>query len=137
MNFPMSSIAGPNIAFLLVIFGALCVYVEFVFPGRVLPGVAGGVLALLGISRLVLLPINPIGAALLLASAFLFAARFGVAGIIAMILGVRFLVDAPPDHRIYWSTAIAASIPFGWITVLLLNIASKARANKLLTSNPT
>lgn len=42
----------PNVALVVLILGALLIYVEFIFPGRVIPGVIGGLLAMLGLSRL-------------------------------------------------------------------------------------
>jgi membrane-bound serine protease (ClpP class) len=44
----LKAISDPNIAFVLVLLGALGLYVEFSSPGLILPGVAGAILALLG-----------------------------------------------------------------------------------------
>jgi membrane-bound serine protease (ClpP class) len=46
----VSSISDPNIAFILVIVGALGIYVEYLSPGLIIPGVAGGIMLLLGLS---------------------------------------------------------------------------------------
>jgi membrane-bound serine protease (ClpP class) len=44
------------------------------------------------------------------------------------------LVDAPiPEMRVHLLTALAVSIPLGGITVFLMSIALKARANKVVT----
>jgi len=44
------------------------------------------------------------------------------------------LVDAPiPEMRVHLLTALAVSIPLGLITVFLMSIALKARANKVVT----
>jgi membrane-bound serine protease (ClpP class) len=44
------------------------------------------------------------------------------------------LVDAPiPEMRVHLLTALAVSIPVGVITVFLMSIAVKARANKITT----
>ena len=48
----ISSIADPNIGFILLALGALGIYVEFSSPGTIFPGVAGGILLLLGLSAL-------------------------------------------------------------------------------------
>jgi membrane-bound serine protease (ClpP class) len=43
-------------------------------------------------------------------------------------------VDAPiPEMRVHLLTALAVSIPLGIITVFLMSIALKARANKVVT----
>jgi membrane-bound ClpP family serine protease len=53
-----AAIADPNIGFILLVLGALGLYVEFSSPGLIFPGVAGGILGLLGLSALSVLPIN-------------------------------------------------------------------------------
>ncbi|HEY4359930.1 MAG TPA: nodulation protein NfeD [Bryobacteraceae bacterium] len=134
----ISAVADPNIGFLLLILGALGIYVEFTSPGLVLPGVAGGILALLGLSALAVLPINWIGAALLILGAVLLVleAKFtshgvlGVGGTVAMVLGALLLINGPPEVRIHLSTALAVTIPFALITLFLMTLAVKARANK-------
>ena len=79
---------------------------------------------------------------LILASFALFAleAKFAAHGVLAiggittMVLGGLLLVDAPiPEMRVHLLTALAVSIPLGGITVFLMSIALKARANKVVT----
>jgi membrane-bound serine protease (ClpP class) len=81
----LSSISDPNIAFILLILGALGIYIEFLSPGLIFPGVAGGIMLLLGLSALSVLPINWAGAALLLLSFafFVLEAKFASHGILA------------------------------------------------------
>ncbi len=138
----ISAIADPNIALILLVIGALCIYVEFSSPGMVAPGVAGSILLLLGLSALSVLPINWLGAALLLLSFVLFALEaklaahgvLGVGGTVAMVLGAVMLVNSPfPEMRIHWTTAIALALPFSLITALLLSLAMRARRNKVET----
>jgi membrane-bound serine protease (ClpP class) len=137
----ISSIADPNIAFMLLILGALGVYAEFSAPGLILPGVAGGILVLLGFSALSVLPINLTGVALLVLAVALFVleAKFashgilGSGGAVAMMLGAVMLVDGPPEMRIRWSTAIAVTLPFALITMFLVMLVIKARAAKVVT----
>ncbi len=138
----VSSVADPNIAFILLVLGALGIYVEFSAPGLILPGVAGGILALLGLSGLAVLPINWSGAALLIlgVAMFVLEAKFashgvlGVGGTVAMVLGALLLVNGPPELRIHLSTALAVSIPFAIITMFLVSLVIKARANKVVMS---
>jgi membrane-bound serine protease (ClpP class) len=137
----VSSIADPNIGFILLILGALGIYVEFSSPGTIVPGVAGAILALLGLSALSVLPINWVGAALLVLALALFVleAKFtshgvlGIGGTIAMILGAMLLVEAPPEFRIHFATAASVAIPFAIITMFLVSLVIRARRNKVIT----
>ncbi len=139
----VKTIADPNLAFILLVLGALCIYVEFSTPGLILPGVAGGILVLLGLSGLAVLPINWIGAALLLlgAAMFVLEAKFathgvlGGGGTIALVLGALLLINGPPEMRIHLSTALAVCIPFALITMFLVTLVVRARANKALMSD--
>ena len=54
----IGAIADPNIGFILMVLGVLGIYVEFTSPGLIFPGIAGAILALLGLSSLSILPIN-------------------------------------------------------------------------------
>ena len=138
----VSSIADPNIAFILLIIGALAIYVEFSSPGLIAPGVVGAILVLLGLSALSVLPINWLGAALLLAglTMFVLEAKFtshgvlGIGGSAALVLGAVMLVDSPiPEMRIHWGTALAVALPFSAITLMLLSLVVRARRAKVET----
>lgn len=137
----ISSISDPNIAFILLVLGALGVYIEFSSPGLIVPGVAGGILLLLGLSALSVLPINWIGVALLILAVALFIleANFashgilGIGGAVAMILGAMLLVEGPPEIRIRFGTALGVTLPFAAITVFLLALVIRARAHKVVT----
>jgi membrane-bound serine protease (ClpP class) len=137
------AIADPNIGFILLALGAVGIYVEFTAPGLIFPGVLGGILALLGLSSLSVLPINWIGAALLLlgVSLFVLEAQFtshgilGIGGTVAMVLGALLLINGPPEVRIHLSTALAVCIPFAVITMFLMALAFKARRNKVVMSD--
>lgn len=140
----ISAIADPNIALVILVIGALCIYVEFSSPGLVAPGVIGAIMALLGLSAISVLPINWLGAALLILAFTLFVleAKFtahgvlGVGGAVAMVLGAVMLIDSPlPEMRIHWTTAIALALPFSAITMFLLSLAVRARRNKVETGS--
>lgn len=137
----ISAIADPNLGFILLIVGALGLYVEFSSSGFVFPGVFGAISLLLGLSSLSVLPINWVGVLLLVLSLAFFIAEakfathgiLGVGGTAAMIFGAVLLVDAPPAMRIHWSTAFAVAIPFAAITMFLMTLVLKARRNKVVT----
>ena len=138
----ISAIADPNIALILLVLGGLCIYVEFTNPGMIAPGVVGAISVLLALSALSVLPINWLGAGLLIVAFTLFAleAKFTshgvltIGGAVAMILGAVMLINAPQSEmRIHWTTAIALTLPFAAITAFLLSIAVQARRAKAAT----
>ena len=140
----MSSISDPNIALILLVLGALGIYAEFSSPGLIFPGVAGAILVLLGLSALSMLPINWLGAALLLLAFtfFVLEAKFASHGVLAlggtfaMILGAVILINSPlPEMRIHLSTAIAVTLPFALITVFLVSLVVRARSAKVVTGS--
>jgi membrane-bound serine protease (ClpP class) len=138
----VSAIADPNIALVLLVLGALGIYMEFTSPGLIVPGILGAILALLGLSAISVLPINWLGAALLLLAfaLFILEAKFathgilGTGGALSMVLGAVMLIDSPaPEMRVHLSTAIALALPFSLITMLLLSLVLRARRNKVVT----
>jgi membrane-bound serine protease (ClpP class) len=138
----VSAIADPNIALVLLVIGALGIYVEFSHPGMIAPGVIGAILVLLGLSAISVLPISWLGVALLILALSLFALEvklgshgvLGAGGAVAMVLGAVMLIDTPqPEMRIHWQTAISLALPFSAITVFLLSLAVRARRNKVVT----
>ncbi len=123
-------------AFLLVLVGLLGIYSEFVWPGRVLPGVGGCLLTSAGGYFLWQKSPTVIGLALIgTAVAFFIAEAFLPVNLIAGILGIAtlswgFCVLTGGARRIPAALAVPSSVVFGWITVVLLNVAKRARRNK-------
>ena len=132
-------LVNPNIALLLLIGGALLIYLEFNTPGTIVPGALGTLMVLLGIFALDLLPIR-FTAVLLLVAAFalmLLEAKFGghgvlaITGIVCLTFGTLTLIAAPiPELRVNPWVAIGVSLGFGLITVFLVRLAFKARRLK-------
>ncbi len=132
-------LVNPNIALLLLVGGALLIYLEFNTPGTIVPGALGTLMVLLGIFALDLLPIR-FTAVLLLVAAFalmFLEAKFGghgalaLTGIVCLAFGTLTLVAAPiPELRIHPWIAIAVSVGFGGITVFLVRLAWRARRLK-------
>jgi membrane-bound serine protease (ClpP class) len=140
----ISAIADPNIALVLLVIGALGIYAEFSSPGLIAPGVGGVIAVLLGLSALSVLPINWLGAALLITALTMFVleAKFtshgvlAIGGTVAMVLGAVMLVNGPiPELRIHWGTALGLALPFSAITMLLLTLAMRARRGKVETGS--
>ncbi|MFI5110834.1 MAG: nodulation protein NfeD, partial [Terriglobales bacterium] len=138
----LSYIMDPNIAFIILVIGALALYVEFNHPGAVIPGTVGVVFILLAVFSLNLLPIRFAALVLIVGAFALFAleAKFvthgvlTIGGISLLVIGGLLLVDAPiPEMRVRLVTALAVSIPLGAITAFLMGIALRARRNKIVT----
>jgi len=137
----ISAIADPNLAFVILVLGALGIYVEFSSPGLIVPGVAGGILVLLGLSALSVLPISWLGVALLVLAVALFVLEaylvshgvLAIGGTVSMVLGALLLVEGPPEMRIRLSTAVGVSLPFALITAFLLGLVIRARRRKVVT----
>jgi len=138
----LDGLMDPNFAFLLLAIGALALYIEFNHPGAVIPGTVGVVFILVAAFALNLLPTRWAALGLILGAFALFAAEakfashgvLTVGGIALLTLGGLLLVDSPiPEMRVHVATALAVSIPLGFITAFLMTIALRARRNKIVT----
>jgi membrane-bound serine protease (ClpP class) len=138
----LSYIMDPNITLIILLIGALCLYVEFNHPGAVVPGTIGVIFIVLAAFAMHLLPIRFAALAMILVAFALFAAEAKFAshgvltagGIVLLALGGLLLVDGPiPEMRVRWLTAVAVSVPLGIITAFLMTIAVRARRNKVVT----
>lgn len=138
----LGAVANPNAALALLVLGALCIYAEFSSPGLILPGVAGAMMVILGLTGLSVFPINWVGAALMGLALVLFLLELkitshgilGVGGAVSMTLGALLLIDSPaPELRIHLAVALSLAIPFSLITIFLLMLAVRARASKVET----
>jgi membrane-bound serine protease (ClpP class) len=135
----LDRLTDPNLAVLVLVIGALLIYVEFNTPGTIVPGTLGTILVLLAIFSLNLLPVRYTSVMLLVAAFVLLIleakfATHGVlaaAGILSLVIGALTLVDAPiPELRVHLATALSTGLAFGLITVFLLRLAVKARRSK-------
>jgi membrane-bound serine protease (ClpP class) len=138
----LSYIMDPNITLIILMIGALCLYVEFNHPGAVVPGTIGVIFIVLAAFAMHLLPIRFAALAMILVAFLLFAAEAKFAshgvlttgGIVLLTLGGLLLVDGPiPEMRVRFLTALAVSVPLGIITAFLMGIAVRARRNKIVT----
>jgi membrane-bound serine protease (ClpP class) len=135
----LDRLTDPNLAVLVLVIGALLIYVEFNTPGTIIPGTLGTILVLLAIFALNLLPVR-YTSLMLLAAAFvllILEAKFAThgvlaaAGILSLVIGALTLVDGPiPELRVHLATALSTGLAFGLITVFLLRLALKARRSK-------
>ena len=138
----LDALMNPGFLLLMLVVGALALYFEFNHPGAVIPGTIGIVLLLLAAFAMNLLPVRFAALILMLAAFLMFAAEakfathgvLTIGGIVLLTLGSLLLIDAPiPEMRVHILTALAVSVPFGFITAFLMTIALKARRNKVVT----
>jgi membrane-bound serine protease (ClpP class) len=136
----MDRLMDPNLAVLILLAGALLIYMEFNSPGTIIPGALGTLFVLLALFSLNLLPVRYTSLALILGAIVLMVleAKFpshgilAAAGTIALVLGTLTLVAGPiPEMRVQFATAIATGLAFGLITTFLVRIALIARHNKV------
>src|SRR6267143_3191461 len=100
----LNALIDPTIAALLIIVAGYGIITELSNPGLILPGVVGGLAAVLAIVSLANLPVNIAGALLMLLALILFIADLiapthgflSAGGVIALVLGMAFLINTGP-----------------------------------------
>jgi len=137
-------ITDPNIAYLLLSIGALCLMAELADPGLSVPGIAGVVCFVLAFMALGNLPVNWAGVALLALAVVFFAvglfteteAIVTVAGLAPFILGSLLLFSpftpaspAAPDLRV--SPCLIGIMSVGILAFSILVLRAIITANRL------
>jgi len=100
----LNALIDPTIAALLILVAGYGIITEMSNPGLILPGVIGGIAAVLAIVSLANLPVNIAGVLMMLPALILFIADIkapthgflSVGGVIALVLGMAFLVNTGP-----------------------------------------
>jgi len=138
----LTRLTSPDLDVLLLVCGALLIYLEFNVPGTIVPGTLGTVLLLLALFGFNMLPVQHTAVLLLIAALALMVleakfASHGVlafAGVVCLVFGLATLVNGPlPELRVHYGVAAGAGIGFGLITFTLAWIALRARKSKRLT----
>jgi membrane-bound serine protease (ClpP class) len=138
----LARIVAPDMFFLLLIVGTLGLYTEFTHPGMVAPGVVGGICLVLALYAMHILPVNLAGVFLiaLALALFILEAKYtshGVllaGGIISMLLGALFLIRSPlTAGGVSLGMAIAVTLPFAVLTVVLMRLVLRSRKWKSAT----
>jgi len=138
----MDRLMNPNFAVLILIVGALLIYLEFHIPGTIVPGALGTLMVVLALFAINMLPVRAtswlliIGAIVLILLETHFPSHgiLAGAGTILLVIGLLTLVEGPiPQLRVQFATAAATGIAFGLITTVLVRAAWKARRSKAVT----
>jgi membrane-bound serine protease (ClpP class) len=140
----LARIVEPDMFFLLLILGTLGLYAEFTHPGAVIPGIVGGICAVLALYAMHLLPVNVAGVLLIVVAVTLFVleAKYTshgallAGGVIAMIFGAIFLIRSPlTSGGVSLGVALAVTLPFAAITVFLMRLVLRSRKWKQKVGN--
>jgi membrane-bound serine protease (ClpP class) len=133
----LQALIDPNVAYLLVLVAIFGLIAEVTSPGAILPGVVGGLSAILALVALSTLPINLAGALLLGFAFLLFVADIKapthgiltVGGLISLLLGSAFLLNTGGvDIGIDWRLILAAAAAIALGFALVLRKAVRARS---------
>ena len=100
----LTALIDPTVAALLFLLAAYGIITELSSPGAILPGVVGGIAAVLAVVSLANLPVNIAGALMLLVALGLFVADLkanthgilSAGGVLALVLGLAFLINTGP-----------------------------------------
>jgi membrane-bound serine protease (ClpP class) len=138
----LRTITNPSLAYFLLIFGLVGLFIEFTHPGVVIPGILGGISLLLAFLAFQILPINYVGLFLILLSIGFFIAEikvqgFGMLGvgvIISFVLGSMMLIKSPiPGMRPAMPMIISFALCFGFVFLFLTYKVFQAMKRKLET----
>jgi membrane-bound serine protease (ClpP class) len=106
--------------------------------------VIGGICVLLSVLGFSFLPINYVGVLLILLAIGLFVAEvkvggfgiLGIGGIVSMVIGMLILIDSPdPAVRVGLWTALALTLPFATIVMILIVALLRSFKQKIATGN--
>ncbi len=132
----LSTIARPEILFLLLLGALAGLGAEISHPGLIFPGVIGLLSLILFLFASQIIPVSGAGVLLILLAIALFAAEvkvasYGlltVAGLVAMILGAMMLVDSPlPELRVNPWTLLPVILVFALFTIALVRLVLQAQ----------
>ena len=138
----LSTIARPEVLFLLLLGALAGLGTEISHPGLLFPGILGILCLILFLFASQIIPINWAGVLLILLAIALFVAEVKVAsyglltvgGIVAMILGAMMLVDSPlPELRVNPLKLLPAVLVMAAGTTLLVRLVIQAQRRRSVT----
>src|SRR5512135_143970 len=138
----LSTIARPEILFLLLLGALAGLGAEISHPGLIFPGVIGAVCLILFLFASQIIPVNSAGVLLIVLAIGLFAAEvkvhsYGlltVGGLVAMILGAMMLVNSPlPEMRVRIWRLAPAIVLFAAFVIALVRLVIQAQRRRAQT----
>jgi len=138
----LTTIANPNLAYILMIIGMWGIFFELSNPGSIVPGVIGGISLILAFVAFQTLPINYAGLLLIVLALVMFIAEvkitsYGlltVGGIISMILGSIMLFESPAEGmHASWKVIVPSVLATAAFFVAALTLALRAQLRKPAT----
>jgi len=132
----LSTLAHPQIAYLLLTLGMLGLTVEFWNPGTIFPGVAGGICLLLAFFAFQVLPVNYAGLALIVFGLILLVLElvvtsFGVlavGGLLSLLLGSMMLFDSTiPELQLGLGFIVPVTLATAAIILFLVRLGLQAQ----------
>jgi membrane-bound serine protease (ClpP class) len=136
----LSTLAHPQIAYLLLTLGTLGLTIELWNPGSIFPGVAGGICLLMAFFAFQVLPVSYAGLALIVFGIALLVLEIkvtsygllGVGGVVSLFLGSLMLIDSPlPELQVGLRMAAPMSIAMSAILLFLVRLG--VQSQRLLT----
>jgi len=138
----LATITNPNVAYIFMLIGIYGLLLEFYSPGIGVAGVTGGISLLIAMYAFQLLPVNFVGAGLLILGIVLLILEsivpsfgvFGIGGVAAFVIGSIFLFDTELDY-FKVSLPLIAAIAFmsTLFLVFALGFIWRARKNKIVS----
>jgi membrane-bound serine protease (ClpP class) len=140
----LTTLTDPNVAYILLLIGALGLIFEFSHPGIFAPGVIGSISLLLGLLALSIIPVNLAGVGLTVLGIGLMAAEafvpsfgaLGIGGIVAFALGSMMTFDTP-GYRLAWPVVAGATIFSAGLFLVVLAMLVRARRRPVASGDAT
>ena len=138
----LARIVQPDVFFILLIAGALGLYIEFTHPGMIAPGVIGAIALVLALFAMHILPVNFAGLLLIVVALglFILEAKYtshgvlAAGGIIAMLLGAFMLIRSPiTGAGVSFGVALGVTLPCALVTIFLMRLVLRSRSWKQST----
>lgn len=142
----LSWLIDPQIAYMLLLAGVACLFIEFTHAGAMIPGIIGAFCLLLGLYAMSILPTNIAGLLLILFSIVLFALEITVTsygllslgGVAALLIGSLILFPEEGGHMalpisLILGTTGSIAIIMGGATYLAARALSKKPASGVTT----
>jgi membrane-bound serine protease (ClpP class) len=140
----LSTLAHPQLAYMLLMLGGVGLFFEITHPGTLLPGVVGAIAIVLAFFGLSLLAVNYAGAALILLGVGLFVAElkagghgaFALSGAASLLVGSLLLFSSPdPALRVGVEWIVSATLLTVAAAGSLVVVARRVRRRPVRTGS--